>query len=101
MEVVGRKLVLEEIVPAYRSDVLFQNLLEGNTAGFTPEFIQGYRPFGIVCEPADIVNVGFNVLMFADSLRARITSGVIPSFELIDKVYRQLRDEERFYTFLK
>lgn len=91
---------LEDVSSAYRVAVILSTLfVRGYTVGFTPEFRNGYRPFGIVCDPTDIILVGEGTLRVSDSLVTRIVEGNVPA-ELgskIDRVYNQLVDEERGY----
>tara|TARA_Y100000310_G_C20062007_1_gene525435 strand:- start:91 stop:546 length:456 start_codon:yes stop_codon:yes gene_type:complete len=94
-------MVLDQIRPEYRANVLLHNIGQGYTQGFTPEFIVGYRPLGLVCEPTDIHLVGENELLLEPEFKGRLEqSDRSIKIELglkIEEVYRQLEDNERGY----
>jgi len=93
-----RNFKLDNMPGIYRDQVYIVELLQGNAPGFTPEFVQGFRTLGIVCNVSDIVLVGKEKVRFTDEFLSRFSSGI--GFELgskIDRVYRQLTPEERGY----
>ncbi len=95
---------IDDIVPRIRVETLMMNFWAGHTTGFTPDFVQGYRPFGINCQPEDIMLIGEGQLSFSYAYRKmveRSDQGV--KLELgskINRVYRQLSESERGYTVL-
>ncbi len=95
----GGPLVLEDIVPAYRAAAVLVQLSDGKAAGFSPQFIVGYRPFGMACEAKVILSVGEQKVNFSEE-GVRKLHDLSLKLELgskIEEVYRQLRDEEREY----
>ena len=90
------------INPSVRAQMALFNFIGSNTDGFTPSFRAGYFPFGINCNPEDIVLVGEGQLVFTDQFKGRVERYNDRSikFQLgceIEKVYRQLQDHERGY----
>lgn len=92
--------------PAVRAQLVLSNFIAAKTSGFTPLFREGYFPFGIVCAPEDIVLVGEGQLVFTDQFKERIKRYKDRSikFQLgceMERVYRQLQDQERGYRVLQ
>ena len=92
--------------PAARAQMVLFNFIAANTSGFSPSFRVGYYPFGINCNPEDIVLVGEGQLVFSDQFKERIERYKDRSikFQLgceIERVYRQLQDQERGYKVVR
>ena len=95
------KLPIDRVPPNFRESLLLTNLLKGESGGFSPDFRVGYRPFGITCSPRDIVTVGEGIIEFSSDFNRRVGEHD-PKIKIelgskIDRVYRQLRNEERGY----
>ncbi|HII71373.1 TPA: hypothetical protein HA265_01305 [Candidatus Woesearchaeota archaeon] len=105
IRVQGREMILDHINPRYRGEFLVFNLMDGYTGGFNPEFVEGHRPFGISCDPEDILFIGMNDLRFSDGFMERLREMdpriMIELGSKIETVYRQMTDAERGYRVLR
>ncbi|MFH1395926.1 MAG: hypothetical protein ABIG93_00870 [archaeon] len=100
----GLSYTIESFNPYFRPNVLLDSLVNGHTEYFTPDFVEGYRPFGITCELEDLVSVGQGILVFTPEFIKRLEpENRSIKFELgskIDHVYRQLTADERGYDII-